>query len=97
MHSEVFADRGYLADGRLVPRGETGDLIHDPGDAADRMLDFLETGLMPVVDGDAIPLAADSICVHGDSEGAVEMARVLRRRLCDAGVELASFRPATEP
>jgi UPF0271 protein len=79
--SEVFADRGYQASGQLVPRT----------DAADRLLGFLETGLMPVVDGAPIPLAADSICVHGDSPGAVDMTTELRSRLLAAGVELRSF------
>ena len=89
--SEVFADRGYQANGQLVPRSAPGALIHDPAEAADRLLGFLETGLMPVVDGASIPLAADSICVHGDSPGAVDMTTQLRARLLAAGVELASF------
>jgi UPF0271 protein len=89
--SEVFADRGYQANGQLVPRSEPGALIHDPAEAADRLLGFLETGLMPVVDGAPIPLAADSICVHGDSPGAVDMTTQLRSRLLAAGVQLASF------
>ena len=70
-----FADRGYLPNGRLVPRAQPGAMIHDPEAAVTRLLAFLETGLMPVVGGDPIPLAAQSICVHGDSPGAVEMAR----------------------
>lgn len=89
--SEVFADRGYQANGQLVPRSAPGALIHDPAEAADRLLGFLETGLMPVVDGASIPLAADSICVHGDSPGAVDLATQLCSRLLAAGVELASF------
>lgn len=89
--SEVFADRGYQASGQLVPRSEPGALIYDPAEAADRLLGFLETGLMPVVDGAPIPLAADSICVHGDSPGAVDMTTQLRSRLLAGGVELRSF------
>ena len=89
--SEVFADRGYQANGQLVPRSAPGALIHDPAEAADRLLGFLETGLMPVVDGASIPLAADSICVHGDSPGAVDLTTQLCSRLLAAGVELASF------
>lgn len=89
--SEIFADRGYLPNGRLVPRSQPGAMIHDPAEAAERLLRFLDTGLMPVVGGDPIPLDAASICVHGDSPGAVLMAGEVRARLSAAGVGLASF------
>lgn len=90
-YSEIFADRGYLSSGQLVPRGQDGAMIHDAVEAAERLLAFLETGLMPVIDGDPIPLNAHSICIHGDSPSAVAMARELRTRLTDAGITLASF------
>ncbi|OYU38084.1 MAG: hypothetical protein CFE33_17425 [Pseudorhodobacter sp. PARRP1] len=89
--SEIFADRGYLPNGRLVPRAQPGAMIHDPEAAVARLLAFLDTGLMQVVGGDPIPLAAQSICVHGDSPGAVEMARHIRGRLTAAGVTIAAF------
>jgi UPF0271 protein len=89
--SEIFADRGYLASGQLVPRGQQGAMIHDAAEAAERLLRFLDTGLMPVIDGDPIPLVAHSICVHGDSAGAVNMARQIRARLTAEGVTLQSF------
>lgn len=89
--SEIFADRGYLTNGRLVPRSKPGAMIHDPEAAVARLLSFLESGLMPVVGGDPIPLAAQSICVHGDSPGAIEMARHIRSRLGAAGVTIAAF------
>ncbi|WP_333714882.1 LamB/YcsF family protein [Yoonia sp.] len=89
--SEIFADRGYLASGQLVPRGQEGAMIHDPEEAAARLLQVLRTGLMPVIDGDPIPLAAHSICVHGDSAGAVTMARHIRARLAAEGVTLQNF------
>jgi len=89
--SEVFADRGYLATGQLVPRGQDGAMIEDADYAADRLLQLLETGLMPVIDGDPIPLAAQSICVHGDSPGAVAMAARIRTRLTDQGVHIRGF------
>lgn len=91
VYSEIFADRGYLANGQLVPRGQEGAMIHDAEEAADRLLQFLATGLMPVIDGDPIPLAAQSICVHGDSPGAVAMARHIRARLTAEGVTVQSF------
>lgn len=89
--SEVFADRGYLSSGQLVPRDQDGAMIHDAAEAADRLISFLESGLMPVVDGDPIALAAHSICVHGDSAGAVTMAREIRARLMAHGVQITSF------
>lgn len=91
--SEVFADRAYLPSGQLVPRSRKDAMIHDPDEAADRLIGFLETGLMPVVGGAPIKLAAQSICIHGDSPGAVAMARRIRERLTDAGVEIARFAP----
>lgn len=91
VRSEVFADRGYLASGRLVPRGHPGAMIHDPDEAADRMIAFLGSGLMPSIDGPPVRLAAHSICVHGDSPGAVAMASRLRERLAGAGFTLAPF------
>jgi len=89
--SEIFADRGYLSTGQLVPRDQDGAMIHDAAEAADRLLTFLESGLMPVIDGDPIKLDAHSICVHGDTAGAVEMAREIRARLTAQGVQIASF------
>jgi 5-oxoprolinase (ATP-hydrolysing) subunit A len=89
--SEVFADRSYLPSGRLVPRSREGAVLHDAEAAAARLIGFLESGLMPVTDGDPIPLAVHSVCVHGDTAGAVEMARVIRERLAAAGVTVGSF------
>jgi UPF0271 protein len=70
-------------------------MIHDPYEATDRLLGFLETGLMPVVGGEPIELSAHSICVHGDSDGAVAMARMIRDGLCTAGIQPVSFVDAT--
>lgn len=89
--SEVFADRGYLSTGQLVPRGQDGAMIHDADFAADRLLELLETGHMPVIDGAPIPLEAHSICVHGDSPGAVAMASRIRSRLEGQGVAIKGF------
>lgn len=94
VYSEIFADRGYQASGQLVPRGQDGAMIHDPAQAVERLIAFLESGLMPVVDGAPIKLAAHSICVHGDSPGAVNMAREIRQRLTAHGVEIARFTDA---
>jgi UPF0271 protein len=93
VYSEVFADRAYLPDGRLVPRSHPGAMITDAGIAADRMVAFLTTGLMPVLDRSPIRLAAQSVCVHGDSAHAVGMARHLRAALEQAGIAVAPFLP----
>lgn len=89
--AEAFADRGYLPDGRLVPRGEAGDLLHDPDEVAARMVRLAREGLVTAVDGTDVPVQVESICTHGDSPGAVAMARALRAALEDAGAELAPF------
>lgn len=89
--SEVFADRGYLSSGQLVPRGQDGAMIHDADFAADRLLQLLETGHIPVIDGAPIALEAHSICVHGDSPGAVTMAARIRSRLETQGIEINGF------
>ncbi len=91
VYSEIYADRAYLPSGRLVPRSRPDAMIHDAEAAAERVLAYLDTGLMPVVEGDPVRLAADSLCVHGDSPGAVAMARTLRRRLTERGVVVAAF------
>jgi 5-oxoprolinase (ATP-hydrolysing) subunit A len=91
VYSEVFADRAYRTDGQLVSRSAQGAVIHDAEAAAARLLGFLETGLMPVPGGPAIPLKAHSICVHGDTPGAVGMAQRIRAALTGAGVTIAPF------
>jgi UPF0271 protein len=93
--SEIFADRGYQSNGQLVPRDQPGAMIHDPREATDRLLGFLETGFMPVVGGEPIELDAHSICVHGDSDGAVAMAGMIRDELGAAGIQPTGFVDAT--
>lgn len=93
VYSEIFADRAYLPNGRLVPRGHFGAMITDPALAAARLVDFLTSGLMPVLGGSPIPLRAQSICVHGDSPHAVGMARQVRLALGQAGIAVAPFLP----
>lgn len=88
---EAFADRGYRDDGRLQPRGAPGALLTDPAAVTARALAWLEQGTMPSVDGRPVKLDARSLCVHGDTPGAVEMARALRAGLLQAGIELKPF------
>ncbi len=89
--SEIFADRAYLSNGQLVPRSTPGAVIHDAEQAVARLLGYLETGLMPALDGSPIPLAAQSVCVHGDNPSAVQMARLIRDKVTAAGIGLAPF------
>lgn len=91
--SEVFADRAYLPNGRLVPRSHPDAMIHDAEIAAKRLIGLLDTGLMPTIGGAVIPLVAHSICVHGDSPGAVLMARHISTALKGAGISLTPFLP----
>ena len=91
VYSEVFADRGYRADGRLVPRGQPGAMIDDPVVAAERLLAFLDSGVMPVVGGGSVALRCQSICVHGDSPGAVAMAAHVASALRGRGVQIQAF------
>lgn len=93
--SEIFADRAYLPNGRLVPRSDPRAMIYDANMAAQRLVDFLASGLLPTLGGAAIALEAQSICVHGDGAGAVQMARQIRAALSVAGITLASFLPQT--
>ncbi len=88
---EAFADRGYLPDGTLVPRREPGALLHDPAEVAERMLRLATDRTLVAVDGTVLTMEADSICVHGDSPGAVAMARAVHAALTGAGVLIAAF------
>jgi UPF0271 protein len=89
--AEVFADRGYRPDGSLVPRGELGAIVHDPDAVAERVVQMVEQGTVRAVDGTVVAVAADSICLHSDTPGAVALARRVRTALHDAGVELGPF------
>ena len=89
--SEIFADRAYQPDGQLVPRSQPGSVLHSADEAAQRLIDFVETGRMPVLGGEPITLDAHSVCVHGDTPGAVGMARHIRERLVAAGLALGPF------
>ena len=91
--TEVFADRAYLSSGRLVPRSHPHAMIDEPEKALHRLISFLDSGLMPVLDGDPIPLQAQSVCVHGDTPGAVAMARRLRDGLAERGWSIRPFLP----
>ncbi|MEQ6433522.1 5-oxoprolinase subunit PxpA [Comamonas sp. w2-DMI] len=89
--AEAFADRGYTPQGALVSRREKGAVLHDEKRIAERMLTLVRDGVIEAVDGSLVRVEADSICVHGDSPGAVAIARQLRLRFEQEGVKIASF------
>ena len=89
--SEAFADRAYHPDGRLVSRRERNAVLRDPDEIADRVISMVSAGQIAAVDGSSIPIAVESICVHGDSPGAVQIARAVRERLTAEGVSLEPF------
>ena len=88
---EAFADRAYRADGTLVPRGEPGAVLTDPGLIADRAVAMVLSGQVDAADGKPVPVAARSLCVHGDTPDAVAIALAVRAALERAGVELTPF------
>jgi 5-oxoprolinase (ATP-hydrolysing) subunit A len=88
--SEVFADRNYLPDGSLVPRSEPNAFVHDPLEAADRIIRILEEGKVRAVDGNDVAISASTVCVHGDNPQAVEFVRKLRHRLELEEIEIAA-------
>jgi UPF0271 protein len=89
--TEAFADRGYNPDGTLVSRRQPGALLHDPDEVAERMVRLVTQGRLTAVDGSDIEVRADSICTHGDSPGAVAMARQVRAALTRADVQIGAF------
>ena len=88
---EAFADRGYLADGRLVPRGSEGALLTEPAEVAARAVSIAVEHRVTAIDGQSVDVRARSICIHGDTPGAVEMARAVRAGLEVASVGIHSF------
>lgn len=88
---EIFADRAYNADGTLVDRRLPGAMIHDPDEAAARMVEMVKAGAILTPDGERLETRIDTICVHGDSAEAVALARAVRIGLEDAGVEVGAF------
>ncbi len=88
---EAFADRAYAADGTLVSRREPGAVLHDPAEIAARTVELVRTGRVLSVTGESVLVAPESICVHGDTPGAVAIATAVREALTAAGVAIAPF------
>ena len=91
---EIYADRGYDDHGHLVPRSVPGALLGDGDAAAARAVAMVETGAVVALSGRHVPVGIDSICVHGDTPGAVAMAAAVRAALERAGVALRPFAAA---
>lgn len=89
--AEAFADRGYTRQATLVPRSQPGALVTEPSEVAQRVVRMATDGKVRAVDGSDIEVRPDSVCVHGDSPGAVAMAVAVRRALTEAAVEIAPF------
>ena len=88
---EACLDRAYTSEGGLVPRGRPGAVISDPAEVAARAVRMAVVGSVVAADGNTVPVAAESLCVHGDTPAAVEVARWVRAALTEAGVSLTPF------
>ena len=92
MAHEMFADRAYEDDGKLVSRKKPGSVLHDPKQIAERVVRMVQDGAVVSVTGKVIKMRTDTICIHGDTPGAVDIARGVRQALKDAGIEVAPFK-----
>ena len=89
---EVFADRTYQKDGSLTPRSQANSMITDDGLAIAQVLKMVQEKKVTSVDGDDIPLQADTICVHGDGEHAILFAKKIKEKLEEANILVKSIR-----
>lgn len=89
---EAFADRAYRADGQLVSRREPGAVLSDPAAIAERVVAMVTTGRITAVDGSQVIVSVESVCVHGDSPGAVQIASAVKDRLKAEGIDVKAFR-----
>jgi UPF0271 protein len=89
--AEAFADRAYRPDGQLVSRREPGAVLGDPAEIAQRVLTMVASGQVSAIDGAQIVVSVESVCVHGDSPGAVQIATAVRDQLKAAGTEIRAF------
>lgn len=92
--AEAFADRRYRADGTLVPRGRPGAVIVDPEEAAEQAVGLARDGIVVAEDSSRLSIRANTICLHGDTPGAVEIARKIHERFRTAGIRIAPLEEA---
>ena len=88
--SEAFADRAYRADGSLVPRSEPGAVIEDARQVVERAVAIARERIVLAADGTRVPLDVETICVHGDTPGAAELASRIRQALIDVGIQVGA-------
>ncbi|MDQ8916752.1 5-oxoprolinase subunit PxpA [Acinetobacter baumannii] len=89
--SEAFADRAYNSDGSLVSRRLEGAVLHDSGFVASRVVSMLKNGGVESIDGVFTPIQADTICLHGDTDGALEMSAAIKAELVKNNIEIRPF------
>lgn len=92
--AEGFADRAYEPDGHLASRQKSGSVIHDPATVVARALRMVKDREVVATDGSVIRVEVDTLCLHGDTTGAAELAAAIRRGVEGAGVTVAPVTPA---
>ncbi|WP_315774744.1 MULTISPECIES: 5-oxoprolinase subunit PxpA [unclassified Bradyrhizobium] len=92
MAHEVFADRAYGDDGLLVSRSKPGAVLHEPKQIAERVVRMVQDGAVISVSGKVMKMRTDTVCIHGDTAGAVEIAREVRKALDAAAITVAPFK-----
>ncbi|QIE47476.1 LamB/YcsF family protein [Pseudohalocynthiibacter aestuariivivens] len=88
---EIYADRTYTDKGELTPRSEAGAVIHDPKQSVAQVLEMVLEGHIPTTSGKRLPVEPETLCVHGDTPGAVDICRALRASLEEQGITIAPF------
>jgi UPF0271 protein len=91
---EVFADRAYEDDGSLMSRRKPGSVLHDPAAIAARVVRMVQDGAVIAASGKVMKMRTDTVCIHGDTPGAVGIAQGVRQALKEAGIEVAPFKTA---
>ena len=87
---EVFADRGYSDDGTLAPRDKPGGMIEDAARAVKQALGMIEDGYVTSLSGKPVPVAADTLCLHGDQPGAAAFAKAIRKAFSERNIAVAA-------
>jgi UPF0271 protein len=88
--AEGFADRAYMPDGTLVPRQQPGAVIRDAATVIPRVVRMARDRVVEAIDGTTVPLSVDTVCVHGDTPGAADLAARIRTALEEAGIDVVS-------
>ncbi|CAN5533059.1 5-oxoprolinase subunit PxpA [soil metagenome] len=89
--SEVFADRTYQVDGTLTPRSKANALIKDSEKAVEQVLQMIQTNTVTAENGETLPIKAETVCIHGDGENALEFARFINRKLTENGITVSNL------